>query len=224
MPATDLIETLRQRSGFGDTEMQRMVGGLRRAAGTRRSSAARSTPSPRSSRSSKSTSRNRSSSCIADATSASGVMPPCCSAIAGSSEPAFTPMRIGSPRSFASLATSLMCSGLRMLPGFRRSACTPASIAASASLYWKWMSATIGTGERGTICARPIAASSSLHVQRTMSAARGGERVDLRERAVDVGGLGGGHRLHRDRRVAADRAPCRPSAGGSMRRACMPAG
>ena len=63
-----------------------------------------------------------------------------------------------------------MCSGLRMLPGLSRRACTPASIAASASLYWKWMSATIGTGERGTICASPSAASSSLHVQRTMSA------------------------------------------------------
>ena len=73
------------------------------------------------------------------------------------------------------------------------------------------MSATIGTGERGTICARPSAASSSLQVQRTMSAAGGGERVDLRERAVDVGGLGGRHRLHRDRRVAADGARRRPS-------------
>ncbi len=31
-----------------------------------------------------------------------------------------------------------------------------------------------------------------------------GERVDLRERAVDVGGLGGGHRLHRHGRAAAD--------------------
>ena len=36
-------------------------------------------------------------------------------------------------------------------------------------------------------------------------AAGRGERVDLRERAVDVGGLGRGHRLDRDRRVAADR-------------------
>ena len=31
------------------------------------------------------------------------------------------------------------------------------------------------------------------------------ERVDLRERAVDVGGLGGGHRLHRHRRGATHR-------------------
>src|SRR3954449_8284211 len=32
------------------------------------------------------------------------------------------------------------------------------------------MSATIGTGERGTMRAKPSAASSSLHVHRTMSA------------------------------------------------------
>ncbi|GIU89458.1 MAG: hypothetical protein KatS3mg010_0557 [Acidimicrobiia bacterium] len=120
--------------------------------------------------SSKPTSRNRSSSCIADATSASGVTPPWRRAISGSSDPAFTPIRIGRPRAFASRATSWMCVGLRMLPGFSRSACTPASIAASASLCWKWMSATIGTGDRGTICASPSAASSSLHVHRTMSA------------------------------------------------------
>jgi hypothetical protein len=34
--------------------------------------------------------------------------------------------------------------------------------------------------------------------------AGGGEGVDLRERAVDVGGLRGRHRLHRDRSAAAD--------------------
>ena len=78
-------------------------------------------------------------------------------------------MRIGTPRSLASLATVLMCSGLRMLPGLSRRQCTPASSASSARLYWWWMSATIGTGERGTIRASPSAASGSLQVQRTMS-------------------------------------------------------
>ena len=78
-------------------------------------------------------------------------------------------MRMGRPRSLASRATALMCSGLRMLPGLSRRPATPASIAASASLYWKWMSAISGTGERGTICASPSAAGSSLQVQRTMS-------------------------------------------------------
>ena len=57
-----------------------------------------------------------------------------------------------------------------MLPGLRRRQWTPASRAARAILYWWWMSATIGTGERGTIWAKPSAASFSLQVQRTMSA------------------------------------------------------
>ena len=122
--------------------------------------------------------------------------------MSGSRLPAFTPMRIGSPRSLASRATSLMCSPLRMLPGFSRSACTPASIAASARRYWKWMSAMIGTGDRGTIWASPSAASSSLQVQRTMSQPAAASAVDLGQRALDVRGLGGGHRLHRDGRVA----------------------
>ena len=50
----------------------------------------------------------------------------------------------------------------------------------------------------------PTAASSSLHVQRTMSAPAAAERVDLRQRAVDVGRLGRRHRLDRHRGVAAD--------------------
>ncbi len=79
-------------------------------------------------------------------------------------------MRIGTFRSPQASATALMCSGRRMLPGFSRRHCTPASSAASAILYWWWMSATIGTGERGTMWARPSAASTSLQVQRTMSA------------------------------------------------------
>ena len=46
-------------------------------------------------------------------------------------------------------ATSLISSGLRRFPGLSRRPCTPASRAASAISTWKWMSATIGTGERG---------------------------------------------------------------------------
>ena len=57
-----------------------------------------------------------------------------------------------------------------MFPGLSLSPCTPASRAARASRYWKWMSAMIGTGDRGTISARPPAASASLQVMRTMSA------------------------------------------------------
>ena len=85
---------------------------------------------------SKSTSSKYAISCWADSTIASGVTPPCLSYSDGSSEPALTPMRIGSWRSRASLATALMCSGLRMLPGLRRSPWTPASIAANAIRYW----------------------------------------------------------------------------------------
>ena len=78
-------------------------------------------------------------------------------------------MRMGTFRSRASVATALMCSARRMLPGLRRRPWTPASSAARAMRYWWWMSAMIGTGDRGTICASPSAASASLQVQRTMS-------------------------------------------------------
>jgi hypothetical protein len=79
-------------------------------------------------------------------------------------------MRMGTPRSFASEATVLISASLRRLPGLSRRPWTPASSAANAILWWKWMSATIGTGERGTIWANPSAAASSLQVHRTMSA------------------------------------------------------
>ena len=120
--------------------------------------------------SSKPTSANKPSSIWADSTSASGVAPPYFLYSRGSSEPALTPMRTGIPRSLHSRATSLISSGLRRLPGLSRRQSTPASRAARAISTWKWMSATIGTGLRGTIRARPSAASRSLQVQRTMSA------------------------------------------------------
>ena len=47
-------------------------------------------------------------------------------------------------------------------------------------------------------------------------AARAGEGVDLGEGGVDVGGLGGRHRLDRDRGVAADRDLARRGPGGSL--------
>ncbi len=62
----------------------------------------------------------------------------------------------------------------------------------------------IGTGDRGTICARPFGGfglvAGAAHDVGTGS----GQRVDLLQRALDVGGLGDRHRLHRDRGVAAD--------------------
>jgi len=66
------------------------------------------------------------------------------------------------------------------------------------------MSATIGTGERGTIWAETL--SRVTIVAGAAHDVRPGprERVDLLERAFDVGRLGGGHRLHRYGRVTAD--------------------
>ena len=106
----------------------------------------------------------------ADSTRASGVAPPKRLYRSGWSEPALTPMRMGTPRSLASAATCLISASLRRLPGLSRRPCTPASRAARAISWWKWMSAMIGTGERGTIRARPSAAASSLQVHRTRSA------------------------------------------------------
>ena len=123
----------------------------------------------------------------------------------GARDPALTPMRMGTPRSFASGATGLISASLRRLPGLSRRPWTPASSAASAISWWKWMSATIGTGERGTIVGQPL--GGRLLVAGAPDDVGPGrrQRVDLGEGALDIGGLGDRHRLHRDRGVAADR-------------------
>ena len=79
-------------------------------------------------------------------------------------------MRIGVPAARARSATSATFSGPPMLPGFRRMQCAPASIAFSASVWLKWMSAMIGIGDSTTIV---LSASMSLSrgtATRTMSA------------------------------------------------------
>ena len=81
-----------------------------------------------------------------------------------------TPILIGTDCSPAASATALMWAGFLIFPGLSRRQSTPEAIAAKAILYWLWTSATIGTGDLGTICAKPSAASKSLHVHRTMSA------------------------------------------------------
>ena len=86
--------------------------------------------------------------------------------------PAFAqaPIRIGVPAAFARSATSATFSGPPMLPGLRRMQCAPASIAFSASVWLKWMSAMIGIGDSTTIV---LSASMSLSrgtATRTMSA------------------------------------------------------
>ncbi len=68
-------------------------------------------------------------------------------------------MRIGTPAAFARCATSATLSGPPMLPGLSRTQCAPASIALSASVWLKWMSAMIGIGDSRTIV---LSASMSL--------------------------------------------------------------
>ena len=137
-----------------------------------------------------------------------------CSAMSGSSDPAFTPMRIGMPRSFASRATSLDVLGLADVAGVEAQALHAGFHRGERELV---LEVDVGDDRhrraghdlREPLGGRLLVAGAAHDV-----AARGGERVDLRERAVDVGRLGGGHRLHRHRRVAADRDRRRRGSGG----------
>ena len=85
------------------------------------------------------------------------------------SEPELTPIRIGTPASVARRATSATLSRPPMLPGLRRMQCAPASIAFSASVWLKWMSAITGTGERFTIVSSATASLSRGTATRTSS-------------------------------------------------------
>ncbi len=86
------------------------------------------------------------------------------------SEPELTPMRSGVPAARARSATSATFSGPPMLPGFRRMQCAPASIAFSASVWLKWMSAMIGIGDSTTIVFSASMSFSRGTATRTMSA------------------------------------------------------
>ena len=122
-----------------------------------------------------------------------------------SSDPALTPMRIGMPASAAALATCLTRpSNSLMLPGFTRTAAQPALIAAKMYLGWKWMSAMTGILLRRAISAEGVGVFLAGTGYPHDIATGGGELGDLLQRRVDVMGFGGGHRLHRDRVVAAD--------------------
>src|SRR5215207_2189463 len=85
-------------------------------------------------------------------------------------EPEFTPIRIGVPFSFAFTATSATFSRPPMLPGLRRMQWAPASIAFSARVWLKWMSAMIGIGDSLTIVFSASTSCSRGTAQRTMSA------------------------------------------------------
>ena len=73
-------------------------------------------------------------------------------------------------RALARATTSATFSGPPMLPGFRRMQCAPASIAFSASVWLKWMSATTGIGDRTTIVRSASISRSRGTATRTMSA------------------------------------------------------
>ena len=66
------------------------------------------------------------------------------------------------------------------------------------------MSATIGTGERGTIRRKSLCRCGLVAGAPDDVRPGSRQRVDLREGAVDIGCLGGRHRLHRDRGSTAD--------------------
>src|ERR671910_902413 len=118
----------------------------------------------------KSCSSKRLASHTALSTSASGVALPYFSSNRGSSEPAFTPIRIEMPASAAARAMApTWSSNLRMLPGFTRTAAQPASIAAKTYLGWKWMSAMTGICDFLAIAGNASASSWLGQATRTMS-------------------------------------------------------
>src|SRR6266550_326048 len=90
-------------------------------------------------------SSNREHSQRADSTSASAVARSYLASSRLSSEPALTPILIGTPASEAARAISAtLSSNALMFPGLTRTAAQPASIAANTYLGWKWMSAMTG--------------------------------------------------------------------------------
>src|SRR2546421_847710 len=73
------------------------------------------------------------------------------------------------PFAFAARTTCSTLSSLPMLPGLMRTAATPASIARSARLALKWMSAITGIGEKRTIFGSASASSLFGTATRTIS-------------------------------------------------------
>jgi hypothetical protein len=83
-------------------------------------------------------SSNREHSHNADSTRASAFGRPYFSSSRLSNEPAFTPIRIGTPAAAAALAISpTRSSNFLMFPGLTRTAAQPASIAANTYRGWK---------------------------------------------------------------------------------------
>src|SRR6185369_17473018 len=87
-----------------------------------------------------------------------------------SSDPALTPMRIGTPAALAAFAISpTLSSNALMLPGLTRTAAQPAAIAAKTYFGWKWMSAITGICDFLAIAGSASASSAEGHATRTMS-------------------------------------------------------
>jgi hypothetical protein len=105
----------------------------------------------------------------ADSTRASAVARPCLRSSRLSSEPAFTPIRMGIPAPAAARAISAtLSSNALMLPGFTRTAAQPASMAANTYLGWKWMSAMTGICDFRAICGSASASSCDGTATRTI--------------------------------------------------------
>ena len=121
------------------------------------------------------------------------------------SEPELAPIRIGMPAALAASTTSLTLSGPPMLPGLMRTAATPESIAFSARLALKWMSAITGIGEKRTMRGERLGVLDLRDGAAHDLAAGRDERGDLRGRRLDVARRRRRHRLDGDGRAAADR-------------------
>src|SRR5215469_16073243 len=105
----------------------------------------------------------------ADSTSASAVARPYLASSRLSSEPALTPILIGTPASDAARAISAtLSSNALMFPGLTRTAAQPASIAANTYLGWKWMSAMTGICDLRAICGSASASSWDGTATRTI--------------------------------------------------------
>src|SRR5256885_15196736 len=105
----------------------------------------------------------------ADSTRASAVARPYLASSRLSSEPALTPILIGTPAADAARAISAtLSSNALMLPGLTRTAAQPASIAANTYFGWKWMSAMTGICDLRAICGRASTSSADGTATRTI--------------------------------------------------------
>ena len=116
-----------------------------------------------------------------------------------------TPIRSGVPSSVARSVTSATLSGPPMLPGFRRTQCAP-----GVERFQRQRVVEVDVGDhRDRRVADDRLERLDVLIARDGDAddvgARLGDTPDLVHRRREVGGLGLGHGLDRDRGAAADR-------------------